>query len=409
VTGEGHGLRSLTEARALFTAGIISNLGDALAAVAASLLVSSRTGSPALTALTLAAAYLPGLVGGLGLSGLADRFPRRGLCVVIDLARAPLVMLMVIPGMPAVGIIALIALIELFGQPFQAARAGLLQQVVPTDRLTRFIGFDRSAVLFCQFFGFVGGAAAVGAVGAESALVLDAASFAASALVILLLVRPRPRSAGAETVRLFGGAAEGWRVIRSHPLALRAVLVTWVTVATVFVAEGLAVPLARVYSGAGAEDQATTNLVILLLGSLTGVAALGSLAGSLLPPSSQRTLLVPLALLSTVPGMLLVTRPTRGVAIAIFAAAGVGSITSVFGRILFSIAIPDEVFGRAIGLAGGGVTAVQGLALLGAAGLSELMDVQDVIALACAVGTGLLIIVAVITRLPRGKHSRTVP
>ena len=62
----------------LYFAGAQSQLGDQLARVALAILVFSRTGSGLATAATYALTFLPAVVGGVLLSGLADSRPRRG-------------------------------------------------------------------------------------------------------------------------------------------------------------------------------------------------------------------------------------------------------------------------------------------------------------------------------------------
>src|SRR5215813_11258602 len=79
------------EFRALWLAQLLSVAGDQLARVAITVLVYDHTRSPFWTALTYAITLLPWMVGGLALSGLADRLPRRQVMVVCDIARLVLV------------------------------------------------------------------------------------------------------------------------------------------------------------------------------------------------------------------------------------------------------------------------------------------------------------------------------
>ena len=79
---------------------MLSVAGDQLARVAITLLVFQRTGSALLAAITFAASIVPTFVGGVTLSGLADRLPRRQVMIACDLARVVLVAVMAIPGMP---------------------------------------------------------------------------------------------------------------------------------------------------------------------------------------------------------------------------------------------------------------------------------------------------------------------
>ena len=88
------------EFRALWLAQVLSYVGDQFAQVAIAILVFERTGSAFLTALAYALTYLPPIVGGPLLSGLADLFPRRRIMIDCDLIRAGLVACMAIPGTP---------------------------------------------------------------------------------------------------------------------------------------------------------------------------------------------------------------------------------------------------------------------------------------------------------------------
>jgi hypothetical protein len=63
------------EFRVLWLAQLLSVAGDQLARVALTILVYDRTRSPLLAAVAYAASSVPEFVGGLLLSGLADRLP----------------------------------------------------------------------------------------------------------------------------------------------------------------------------------------------------------------------------------------------------------------------------------------------------------------------------------------------
>ena len=68
---------AVAEFRALWLSYVLSAGGDRLALVAMTLLVYARSKSPLLAAITFASGFVPYLLGGLFLSGLADRLPRR--------------------------------------------------------------------------------------------------------------------------------------------------------------------------------------------------------------------------------------------------------------------------------------------------------------------------------------------
>lgn len=74
---------AVREFRALWAAELLSITGDQLARVGLAVLVFARTSSASLTALTYALTFLPALLGGVLLGGLADRFPRRGVMITV--------------------------------------------------------------------------------------------------------------------------------------------------------------------------------------------------------------------------------------------------------------------------------------------------------------------------------------
>ena len=116
---------AVAEFRALWVAQVLSVGGDQLARVALTVLVYAHTGSALLAAVAYAASIAPQFLGGLLLSGLADRWPRRSVMIVCDLARAPLAALMALHGMPTAALIGLLCAVTALGAPFGAARAAI--------------------------------------------------------------------------------------------------------------------------------------------------------------------------------------------------------------------------------------------------------------------------------------------
>src|SRR4051794_13848124 len=101
------------EFRAMWLAELQSVAGDQLARVALSVLVFHDTGSAALTGLTYALTFVPSLLGGVFLTGLADRFPRRELIFWIDVVRGCLVVLVAVRGLPFAALCTLVAGVSL--------------------------------------------------------------------------------------------------------------------------------------------------------------------------------------------------------------------------------------------------------------------------------------------------------
>lgn len=125
---------AIREFRAMFVAHLLSLVGDQVAKVALAILVFDRTSSATLAAATYALTYLPWLVGTPLLSGLGDRRPRRSVLVWCDVLRAGLVGVLVVPALPTVVMLVVLAAVSLLAPPFESARAALLADVVEGDR-----------------------------------------------------------------------------------------------------------------------------------------------------------------------------------------------------------------------------------------------------------------------------------
>ena len=189
------GVFAVREFRAVWLSEILSVAGDRLALVALTLLVYDRTRSPLLTALAYAGGYLPWVIGGLFLAGLADRYPRRTVMVTCDIARAVLVTAMVIPGLPVLGLAALLFAATAFAPPFDSSRAALTPAIVPGDLYPLAASVTQATFLAAQVGGVAVAGAAVEVTGVRPALAIDAATFVLSGVLIGFGTRARPAAA----------------------------------------------------------------------------------------------------------------------------------------------------------------------------------------------------------------------
>ena len=238
------------EFRAIWLAELASIAGDQFARVALTVVVFQRTGSPLLTALTYASTYLPWLVGGLFLSDLADRFPRRTVMITADVARMLLVAAMAAPGMPLWGMVLLLFVVASLNGPFQGARSALRASIMPDDRYTLGLAASQVTREFGVVGGFVAGGLIVSVLGGRTALLIDAGTFAVSALLLSAFVRHRPAAGRRRQARLAEMMA-GLRLVfatdRLRPLMLLGWLCAFYTVP-----EALAVPYAaQLHHGVG--------------------------------------------------------------------------------------------------------------------------------------------------------------
>ena len=183
---------AVSEFRALWSAQALSCAGDQFAQVAIAFVVYARTGSPFLTAAAYALTYLPPVLGGPALSGLADLFPRQQLMITLDLIRAGLAALMAVRGLPFAGLCVLFFGTVLLGTPFSSARSALLPEVLPGDKYPLGSVIGSHTTQLSQIAGFLVGGGLVAALGPYRALALDSLSFSLSAAILACGVRPRP-------------------------------------------------------------------------------------------------------------------------------------------------------------------------------------------------------------------------
>ncbi|MDX6250047.1 MAG: hypothetical protein QOF10_3407 [Kribbellaceae bacterium] len=369
------------EFRALFLAGVLSVAGDQLARVALSVLVFDRTESAGLTALTYALTYVPDLLFGPLLAGFADRYPRRRVMIITDLARAVLVAAMAIQALPLVVVILLLVALQAFGSPFNAARAATLPVVLPGDHYVLGKAANDMVVQFSQVLGFGTGGLAVVAVGTSGGLLLDSVTFLLSAALITFGVRSRPAPAhhGDEPRRsYFKDLAAGTSLVLRTP-KLRA-LVALATVAGFYVTvEGLAVPYADQIGG-GPEAAG-----LLLAASPAGAVA-GMWLITLWSPERRMRLLGPLALAACVPLVFCALKPGLAVTVLLWALSGMASSYHLPASAAFVQAVPDRQRGQAFGVASTALKSSQGLGILAAGLLAEPFGPSTALALMGAAG-----------------------
>jgi MFS family permease len=356
------GVFANSEFRALFGALTISVVGDQFARVALSVLVFDRTGSPALTALTYGLTFLPDLVGGPLLCGLADRRPRRGLMIRADLVRAALVALMAVPGVPLALLCVLLVAVQLISAPAGAARGALLPAVLGDADYPAGQAAMQSVTQFAQVLGFAGGGALVAAVGTGGVLLADAATFAASASLMWWLVAPRPAAAaGGDTDADAEAARRAWwpDVVAGARLVwtdrrLRALVGFACLSGFYIVGEALAAPYAHAL-GSGA-----VAVGFMFAGYAAG-AAVGMLVVARLPRTRRLRAMPPLAVGTCVPLVFCFADPGLAVVVALFVASGLGSAYQVAASTTFVLAVPDSRRGQAFGLAVTALKVSQGL------------------------------------------------
>jgi MFS family permease len=367
---------AVAEFRAMWAAEAFSQAGDQLARVALAILVYDRTGSAALTGLTYALTFAPAFLGGIFLSGLADRFPRREVMVASDLVRGALVGLVAIPGMPFPLVCVLVALVSFFQAPFKAAQLALLPDVLAGDRYEVGMGIRQITMQTAQLIGFAGGGVLVSALNPYLALALDTATFAASAAFVRFGVQYRPAAESTSTKpSLVGGLGTGARLIFGNSGTLVLVLFGWLA-GFLLVYEGLAAPYTAEIGGGDIA-------VGLLLASDPFGSVIGAFVFSrLVPPEIRPRIVGWLAVANCLPLLVCFAKPGLVISATLFALAGaLGTAALLQSTATFTRRIPHESRAQALGLGQSGLATIQGVSPL-LAGL-----LADWIGTAHAVGT----------------------
>lgn len=346
------------EFRALWAAEALSQAGDQLARVALSVLVYSRTNSTLLTALTYGLTYLPTLVGGAVFGSWADRYPRRTVMIVCDLARAVLVAAMAVSGVPLWVLLVLLAVVVGVGGPFRAAYQALLPDVLGDGELyIAGMAIRNITVQTAQLVGFAGGGVLVAALTAQGGLVVDAVTFALSGVLVLAGVKPRPAAAPAGKHSTLWQAWHGIRLCAGDP-GLRS-LIGLAALAGLYMApEGIAAPYAASLSYSGFS-------VGLIMAADPAGSVLGALLVTRVPEKWRLSGIGVLAAATGVPLLVCFTRP--GLAVSLVAFALVGVLSTMY-LVPMSAAMargtPNEHRAQVMGLYSTTVVTTQGVGAL---------------------------------------------
>lgn len=376
-----HSYRSVlavAEFRGLFLAELLSVAGDQVARIAVALLVYGRTGSAFLASATYAASFLTSLVAGPVLATYADRYPRRGLMIGCDVARAVAASLLLLPGIPIATVFGVLVALSALSSPFEAARSALLPEVLGEEAYRTGNALQNSVFTGGQVVGLAAGGALVAGIGLRGAFVVDVLSFVGSAVVIAASIGSRPATQASEGASsVFAQTAAGWRLVAGDPQLVWLLSVACIGAVVAIETAGLAVPIASAVGGGP-----------VAAGVLSAALPAGYVIGAYLltrQPDKRPSLPVLLAA-SALPLTLSPFVGTTWGLTLLWVAAGVASALQVLANAAFVLAVPPELRGRAFGLAMAVLMGSQGLALLLGGVLADSVDPRRVVALFALVG-----------------------
>lgn len=389
VTRVGFGaVLAVAEFRAMWLAELLSICGDQLARVALAVLVYQRTSSAALTGLTYALTYVPSLFGGILLAGAGDRWPRRDVMVAADVARAALVGVIAVPGVPLWVLCVLVAVMTALGGPFKAAQQALLPTVLDGERYLVGMALRNVTIQAAQLAGFAGGGLLIAALTPSAALALDAVTFVLSALFLVTGVRQRAAIAQAVRPAWLATTGAGIRLIWRDPALRTLVALNWLAGFYV-VPEALAAPYAAGI-GAGA------TLVGLLMAADPAGSVLGGVVfGKWIPEHAQVRVLGWLGIAAGLPLVVFVFRPGLVASVLLLAASGLlATGYNITGTVSFMRRVPDEHRAQCAGVNSAGLITVQGVGAAAAGALADVLSPAHTIAVAGAAGAAVAVPIA---------------
>ncbi len=257
----------------------VSLTGTRVTMVAVPWLVLTTTGSATRTGLVAFCEMLPYVVAKAFGGPLVDRLGARRVCVTADLLSVPVVgavpLLHTAGALTFPALCAVVAVAGLLRGPGDGAKHALVPEVVaragvPLERAT---GLGGAVERLASTVGAAFAGLLVAAVGPAQALLVDAASFGASALLLLVLV-PASRASSAEGGGYLTSLREGAAFLRREEVLLVLTAMVWATNLLDAAYAGVLTPVWAEESGRGAEA------VGLLFGTFSAAAVLGSVLAS---------------------------------------------------------------------------------------------------------------------------------
>lgn len=361
--------------RLVWSAQILSELGDWAARVALAVIVLDRTGSKVLTAAVTGVGLLPWLGLGQALAALGDRFPRRTVMVAADVVRAVTFFAMVAVE-PAWALLILAFIGAAATPPFEAARAAYLPEVVSEERYGDALALSNITYQVVLVMGYLAGGGLVALLGAETALTINAASFAVSAMLLGLIAGGRIGRPAASVGASIRAAA---RTILGDPFLRRAAALATIGASCAIVAEALV----AVYVRENLPDAGNAAI-----GILAATVPLGTVLASLLvrragePDDLLRTSAL-VILLGSAGGILwfLIEPPNYWAATGFFS-VGVVSAMVIPAYAVVGTRLPEGIRATAFGLLQGLLLGGAALASIAGGGLAVLVGSGPASALA---------------------------
>jgi MFS family permease len=339
-------LRRNRDFRRLFIASVISLGGDWFLFVAITSLIVQTTGRAIDVGLAIVAQELAFFIASPPAGVLVDRLDRRKLMIVCDLARVGVCVSFLVVGPGTIWLAyPLLALLSVFGAPFDPAFSAATPNIVDPQDLPAANALSGSLWGTMLAVGAGLGGIVATAFGRDTAFVIDAASFAVSALLLWGIRRPfsEEREPGHEHPKMLDATIEVLQYARSDHRVLALIGVK--------AGFGLAAGVLALLPVFGADVFDRGEIGVGALMAARGLGALvGPFLGHRISGKMHRHLFGAIGIALAVFGvsyMALSFAPTLAIAAGVifFAHLGGGAqwILSTFG---LQVLVPDHIRGR---------------------------------------------------------------
>ena len=215
--------------RLLWSAGVVSQLGDWSARLALALLVLDRTGNAALVGVVGVLFVIPWLGIGQTLTAWSSRYGRKQVLVTCDAFRGAAFIAIGFGSLPTVLLLVLVFFAAMADPVFEATKSAFVTEIVPKDDYAEAIKVTHAANQASALFGYAIGGVLVSLVGEEATLVLNGATFLLSALLVVFVRRSGVQKA-ADTAK--NSLAAGIAYLRHDRISAVAFVATVMLVAT---------------------------------------------------------------------------------------------------------------------------------------------------------------------------------
>jgi hypothetical protein len=294
----------------------------------------------------------------------------------------------------------LLVVVALFEPPFRAARSATLPEVLQGDLLVVANGLVHLSTQLVQVVGFAAGGVVVAVLSAQGAILVDAATFAASAVLIGVFVGHRAVSGARPDHGWLGMVGDGFRLVFGDRVLRGYLVLAWIGAAATTAPGGLMVSLATHLHGGSR-----------VTGVLLAAMPLGTVIGAVLyarftRPVRRWRLIRPMALLSCAALVPLAADLSLWAVLVLLVLAGYGASYVVVLNALYVQQVPTAYRARAFGVAASGIMVGQGAATFAAGALAEVLGDPAVVVSLCGL-VGAIAMLPVLFRWPEAAQGVT--